>query len=120
MLSGKPLPGMPGAQEGVVPIVRMFGVTMEGNSILAYIHGFAPYLYVPAPANFKAEHCGTFRVRSLFLRGIVHSSCELLKYPSTEAFEVIPKNDHSLTCFCYDMNLIPQSRINILFQPNTL
>ena len=55
--------GMPGARAGPVPIIRMFGVNMEGNSIMAHVHGFAPYFYVPAPPGFKAEDCGKFRVR---------------------------------------------------------
>ena len=58
---GKHLPGMPGATTGPVPIIRMFGITMEGNSVLCHIHGFTPYLYVPAPKDFKQEHCSKFR-----------------------------------------------------------
>lgn len=59
---GETVKGMPGAQSGSVPIVRMFGVTMEGNSVCAHIHGFLPYFYVPAPAeSFTNEHCDTFR-----------------------------------------------------------
>ena len=59
---GSTIPGMPGAQSGSVPIVRMFGVTMEGNSVCAHIHGFLPYFYVPAPSDsFRDEHCAEFR-----------------------------------------------------------
>ena len=60
--TGAHVAGMPGATTGPVPIVRMYGVTMEGNSVMAHIHGFAPFFYVPAPANFKASDCGVFRV----------------------------------------------------------
>lgn len=56
------MPGMPGATSGPVPVVRMFGVTMEGNSVLAHIHGFAPYFFVPAQPGFKPESCSVFRV----------------------------------------------------------
>lgn len=59
---GQPLPGMPGCTQGQVPIIRMFGVTMEGNSVLANIHGFLPYFYVQAPANFQKSDCSMFRV----------------------------------------------------------
>ena len=52
---------MPGAKSGPVPIIRMFGITMAGNSVLCHIHGFTPYLYVPAPPDFKDEHCVNFR-----------------------------------------------------------
>ena len=57
------MPGMPGSTQGPVPIVRMFGVTMEGNSVLAHIHGFTPYFFVPAQAGFKSTHCALFKVR---------------------------------------------------------
>ncbi|CAD7936261.1 unnamed protein product [Amoebophrya sp. A120] len=30
-----------------VPILRMYGVTPEGHSVLAHIHGFCPYFYCP-------------------------------------------------------------------------
>lgn len=58
---GKHLPGMPGSTNGPVPIIRMYGVTMEGNSVLAHIHGFAPYFFVPAQPGFKSQDCDTFR-----------------------------------------------------------
>nr|XP_006813424.1 PREDICTED: DNA polymerase delta catalytic subunit-like [Saccoglossus kowalevskii] len=57
---GQPLKGMPGSTIGPVPIVRMFGITEEGNSVLCHIHGFSPYFYVPAPKDFKSEHCRMF------------------------------------------------------------
>ncbi|XP_041367703.1 DNA polymerase delta catalytic subunit-like [Gigantopelta aegis] len=59
--TGKHLPGMPGATMGPGPIIRMYGVTQEGNSVLAHIHGFAPYFFVPAQPGFKEEHCGAFK-----------------------------------------------------------
>ena len=36
---------------GEVPVLRMYGITSEGYSVLAHIHGFAPYFYCPVPAN---------------------------------------------------------------------
>lgn len=54
---GQPLPGMPGAQIGPVPVVRMFGVTMEGNSVCCHVHGFCPYFYIEAPSQFEEHHC---------------------------------------------------------------
>ena len=57
-----PIPGMPGLQSGVVPVLRMYGVTMEGNSVCAHLHGFLPYFYVNYPReDFAAEHCSDFR-----------------------------------------------------------
>lgn len=32
--------------DGLAPVMRMFGVTRDGNSILCHIHGFHPYFYV--------------------------------------------------------------------------
>lgn len=59
---GDPIPGMPGAQSGPVPIVRMFGVTMSGNSVCAHVRGFHPYFYVPVGENgFLEEQCSAFR-----------------------------------------------------------
>jgi len=44
------------------PVLRMFGVTMGGNSVCAHIHNFRPYFYVPLPhSEFKSDHCGAFR-----------------------------------------------------------
>ncbi|KAJ3279651.1 hypothetical protein HDU79_000387, partial [Rhizoclosmatium sp. JEL0117] len=41
-------------------IVRMYGITEEGFSVLAHVHGFLPYFYVPAPSGFKEEHVQSF------------------------------------------------------------
>ena len=46
---------------GPVPVLRMFGVTRNGNSVCAHVHGFLPYLFVPAPRGFSEEHCAVFR-----------------------------------------------------------
>ncbi|KAG1674520.1 DNA polymerase delta catalytic subunit [Nymphon striatum] len=57
---GKPMKNMPGASSGVVPIMRVFGVTEEGHSICTHIHGFTPYFYVQAPNGFTDEDCPMF------------------------------------------------------------
>jgi len=36
-----------------VPVLRMYGVTESGQSVLAHIHGFMPYFYVPCPEGFE-------------------------------------------------------------------
>ena len=60
---GTHITDMPGPHSGPCPVLRMYGINMEGNSVLAHIHGFLPYLYVPAPAeDFKPESCVDFRV----------------------------------------------------------
>ena len=53
---------MPSCKSGPVPIVRMFGVTMEGNSVTAHIHGFQPYFFVPAYPGFTNDNCKKFMV----------------------------------------------------------
>jgi DNA polymerase delta subunit 1 len=58
---GNPHKNMPGSRQSPVPIIRMFGLTMEGHSVCAHIHGFTPYFYVPAPKGFTTDHCETFR-----------------------------------------------------------
>ena len=59
---GSHVAGMPGPKSGPCPVLRMYGVNMEGNSVLAHVHGFLPYLYVPAPAeDFNTEGCVNFR-----------------------------------------------------------
>lgn len=59
--TGQPLPGMPGSQIGPVPIMRMFGVTIEGNSVCCHVHGFTPYMYIGAPKGFAKSDCAPFK-----------------------------------------------------------
>lgn len=60
---GSPVPGMPGSQLSPVPIMRMYGVTMEGNSVCCHVHGFSPYFFVSAPSKFTDSDCHPFKVR---------------------------------------------------------
>ncbi|KAI8977005.1 DNA polymerase family B-domain-containing protein [Mycotypha africana] len=38
------------------PVIRMYGVTAEGNSVLCHVRGFFPYFYFPAPIGFQRSH----------------------------------------------------------------
>lgn len=58
---GETVAGMPGQSQGKVPIIRMFGVTDNGNSVCCHVHGFAPYFYVPAPNGFTSAHLVEFK-----------------------------------------------------------
>jgi len=42
-----------GSPENYVPIVRMFGVTAEGHSVLVNVYGVLPYFYVAVPNDEK-------------------------------------------------------------------
>lgn len=59
---------MPGAQTGPVPVMRMFGVTSQGNSVCCHIHGFSPYLFVSLPSTFKESDCQPFKVNMIVTR----------------------------------------------------
>ncbi|CAG9858096.1 unnamed protein product [Phyllotreta striolata] len=58
---GQVYPGMPGPQKGLVPIVRLFGITKEGNSVCCHIHGFSPYFYINLPKPLSNTEITTFR-----------------------------------------------------------
>lgn len=62
MYSGQPLqarprpgPRLPGARKPPVPIIRIYGVTNDGHSVMAHVHGVSPYFYVKAPPGFSAS-----------------------------------------------------------------
>eukprot|EP00762_Andalucia_godoyi_P003127 ANDGO_01026.mRNA.1 DNA polymerase delta catalytic subunit len=42
-----------------VPIVRMFGITKTGMSVLAHIYGFEPYFYIESPQGFSDSEMAT-------------------------------------------------------------
>lgn len=43
------------------PMIRMFGLTEAGNSVLCYVKGFLPYFYIPAPNGFKSGDIAEFK-----------------------------------------------------------
>ena len=45
----------------VLPIIRMYGVTKGGNSVMAHVHGFLPYFYVKIPGPFNKDRLNQFR-----------------------------------------------------------
>ncbi|KAI5122485.1 hypothetical protein M0805_001394 [Coniferiporia weirii] len=47
------------AETGGVSL-RMFGVTQDGHSVLAHVHDFLPYFYVPAPRGFTEDDLEIF------------------------------------------------------------
>ncbi|KAJ3255512.1 DNA-directed DNA polymerase delta [Boothiomyces macroporosus] len=45
---------------GEQSLIRMFGITEEGHSVLCHVHGGYPYLYVPAPSGFTFANIADF------------------------------------------------------------
>lgn len=59
---GDQKPGYPGPVSGKVPIVRMYGVTRDGHSVLCHTRGYIPYFYLEMPKNFNAiPHLENYR-----------------------------------------------------------
>jgi DNA polymerase delta subunit 1 len=52
---------VPGSREGKVPIIRLYGVSETGNSVLLHVHGFTPYFFADAPKGFDQDKCGEYR-----------------------------------------------------------
>ncbi|CAH1389959.1 unnamed protein product [Nezara viridula] len=59
--AGTAIKGMPGSQVSPVPIIRMYGVTMDGNSVCCHVHGFTPYFYILAPEGFSERSLSEFK-----------------------------------------------------------
>ncbi|OZJ06486.1 DNA polymerase delta catalytic subunit [Bifiguratus adelaidae] len=38
------------------PVIRFYGITEGGNSVLCHVTGFLPYFYFPAPPGFQNTH----------------------------------------------------------------
>jgi DNA polymerase elongation subunit (family B) len=69
MTSGEPWRGNPcgsivGCTEGPVPVIRFYGVTNAGTSIMLSVHGFTPYFYVSLPSSFDLNDAFMGALRS--------------------------------------------------------
>lgn len=51
---------VPDANLAPLPSLRLYGVTMNGNSVMCNVHGFFPYFYVPAPQGFSQTNVFDF------------------------------------------------------------
>ncbi|CAH9062009.1 unnamed protein product [Cuscuta europaea] len=45
---------------GPAAIIRIFGVTREGNSVCCHVHGFEPYFYISCPAGMGPDDISRF------------------------------------------------------------
>eukprot|EP01133_Synstelium_polycarpum_P003579 gene3579-4095_t len=57
----EPLVGMPGPKQGPVPVIRLFGITANGNSVLCKVHGFLPYFFISMPPKYTYADNKAFR-----------------------------------------------------------
>jgi len=106
MISGSPLSSNPnkskknilGSTTGPVPIIRIFGVTMEGHSVCACIHGFTPYAYFAIPADYKME------------QGNSHETCEKIRQKLNQVLKdsqrYNQKNGDGETKFCHGVEYV--------------
>jgi DNA polymerase delta subunit 1 len=68
MLSGSPWQNpdgkIVGSRQAVVPVIRLYGVTSEGSSVMVSVHGFTPYFYVSLPlsTDLNESFLGALRV----------------------------------------------------------
>lgn len=63
--AGQPVPGLVANSSGGsqnVGIIRLYGVTELGNSVMMHVHGVLPYFYAACPDNFDASRCGEIRM----------------------------------------------------------
>lgn len=56
---GSPYPGVSSVLHQELPIIRLYGVTQEGHTVLVHCYNFEPYLWIEAPRNWLPIHCQT-------------------------------------------------------------
>lgn len=88
-------------EPGLGPTLRLFGVSQEGNSVLAHIHGFRPYFYVAAPPGFLNKDLeslkDTINVRlaaaelTIGQCPICHTLGDWLHYPQPQVIMGLPR-----------------------------
>ncbi|TYZ60960.1 hypothetical protein PybrP1_001058 [[Pythium] brassicae (nom. inval.)] len=61
--AGEPVPGLvaSGGSSQNAAIIRLYGVTEHGHSVLMHVHGVLPYFYVACPDAFDESRCGEVR-----------------------------------------------------------
>jgi hypothetical protein len=64
--AGEPVPGLvangSSSTQQNAAIIRLYGVTEEGNSIMMHVHGFLPYFYAACPDHVDESRCGDVRM----------------------------------------------------------
>ena len=70
MTSGPPLSANPsggefvGLKTGPVPIIRMYGVSRDGFSVMVCVHGYIPYFFVSLPSHVHLPDISLEQLRS--------------------------------------------------------
>ena len=92
LTSGDPLSKNPdggaviGSLEGPVPVIRLYGVTNAGFSVMASIHGFTPYFYVAMPTNYDSSAGAMGSLRSLLDQRVRNQIFVYYAHHSTNKF----------------------------------
>ena len=69
-----------GSKEAVVPIIRLYGSTKDGSSVLTYVHGFTSYFYVALPTSTNLSDGARAQIRT-YLDQRVRQKTTLIPYP---------------------------------------
>lgn len=56
---GSSYPGVSSVLHDEVPIIRLYGITKEGHTVLVHSYNFEPYLWIEAPRNWIPMHSHT-------------------------------------------------------------
>ncbi|KAN0061513.1 DNA-directed DNA polymerase delta [Thecaphora frezii] len=95
---------------GAPPAIRIYGVTHQGHSVLAHVHGFLPYFYIHAPRGFTANTCKDFanHLNTLFGGRAVHK-VEVVSKKSLMGYSG-PENIAFIKITISDLRSLPRIR----------
>lgn len=71
------------------PAVRLYGVTQDGKSVLAYAHGFTPYFYVALPPSADLTDGALMNLRKA-LDQKVCMACAVLRHTTVVQHQPLP------------------------------
>ena len=80
------------------PVMTLYGITREQHSVLCHVHGFLPYLYVPAPwpsfsptdvLHFKAVLDNLLKTEERNTKNVTIQSVELVQKQSIYGFSSV-------------------------------
>jgi len=74
-----------------VPVLRMYGVSEEGHSVLAHIHGFEPYFYVECPQELQ-NPAGMAAFQQALESLLANSGCRDRANPYVSKVELVQRS----------------------------